>query len=196
MRRHRNFRDRPLATIRPAARRSSSIAALRLCGASIDEVQDRRPAARRRSRCADWRRNRAPSPSASDSAAQAAAGHSCPAGRRPIRRAADDEGTVQVDLEAVGDRIVVDARGQTAGADQRCRRRSRCARRARAARRGVLRECLPRPPQTIDAELVRARRSSPRLSAPMHRRGDAGGVPVHAHHRARAPGTRTDRSAA
>ena len=46
----------------------------------------------------------------------------------PLALGGDDE-TVQVNLEAVSDRVVVDARGQTAGADQRFR--CRCRVRAR-----------------------------------------------------------------
>ena len=66
---------------------------------------------------------------------------------RPLAVGGDDE-RVQVDLKSVVDRVVVDARGQPAGAHQRVAVEARAIGDARAARRGVFRECRPRPPQT------------------------------------------------
>ena len=48
---------------------------------------------------------------------------------------------------------------------------------------GVLRDCRPASAADVDAELVRLRIQSP-LQRAHHRRRDAGGVPVHPHHRA------------
>ena len=65
---------------------------------------------------------------------------------RPFAICGDDE-RVQVDLEAVGDRIVVDACGEAAGADQRVAVEAARSAIARSSS-GVLREWRPRPPQT------------------------------------------------
>ncbi len=46
---------------------------------------------------------------------------------------------------------------------------------------GVLRECLPRPPQTCSPSSFCERRQPP-LQRADHRRGDAARMPVHAHH--------------
>ena len=63
----------------------------------------------------------------------------------PLAVGADDE-SVQVDLEAVGDGVVVDARGEPAGADQLVAvEPARWATASSSA--GVLREWRPRPPQ-------------------------------------------------
>jgi hypothetical protein len=53
---------------------------------------------------------------------------------------------VQVDLEAVGDRVVIDARGQAARSYQRVAVEAGAIG-DRAQLAGVLRDCLPRPPQ-------------------------------------------------
>ena len=64
---------------------------------------------------------------------------------RPLALRRHDE-RVQVDLEAVGDRVVVDARREPAGADERRRRPGSCDRRSAKFVRGS-RDCSPRPPQ-------------------------------------------------
>ena len=63
----------------------------------------------------------------------------------PFARRSYDE-IVQVNLETVGDRIVVDARGQSARSDQAFTIEAASARDARSSV-GVFREFLPRPPQ-------------------------------------------------
>ena len=85
--------------------------------------------------------------SASDSAAPcrlASFMPCCTTAHSPFAR--DHEG-VQVDLEAVGDGVVVDPRRQPAGAHQRFAVQPVRSATARSSS-GVLRECRPRPPQT------------------------------------------------
>ena len=99
---------------------------------------------------------------------------------RPVAVARQDE-RVQIDLKAVGDRIVVDARGEPAGADQRVAIEAD-ALGDRTQLAGCVARLLAASAADVDAELVRARIESS-LQRAHHRRGDAGGVPVHAHHR-------------
>ena len=90
---------------------------------------------------------------------------------------------MQVDLKAVGDRVVVDARGQPAGAHQRV-----AVEAGRVGdRRAVRRACCANACRGRRRRRRRARAArglSPRLQRAHHRRRDAGGVPVHAHHAA------------
>jgi hypothetical protein len=98
---------------------------------------------------------------------------------RPLAAAAHDE-CVQIKLTTVGNGVVIDARGEAAGAHQRV-----------AIEVGFVGEGAefvwgsPRLPSAspadMDSEFVRAGIDSALQSA-QHRGGDAGGVPVHAHH--------------
>ena len=111
---------------------------------------------------------------------------------RPFAGAADDE-SVQIELKAVGDGVVVDLRRQPTGARQRFAIKS-CAGGEAAKFLGR----AARVPTATSADVTAPSREKrglrPRFNAPMHRRGDAGGVPIHAHHSSRRPGTRTGRS--
>ena len=86
---------------------------------------------------------------------------------------------MQIDLEAVGDRVVVDARGQAAGADQRFA--------VEAAPLGHGAQFVGRvarvPPAAaadVQTEFVGPRIEAA-LERPQHRRRDARRVPVHPH---------------
>ena len=88
---------------------------------------------------------------------------------------------MQVDLEPIGDGVVVHLRREPAGADQRFP--------IQAPALGYHAQFLGRvarvpaaPAADIEPQLVRAR-VEPALQRPHHGGGDAGGVPVHAHHR-------------
>ncbi len=90
--------------------------------------------------------------------------------------------TMEVDLKPVGDRIVVDARGQAAGAHQRFAVESATVGdRAQFLRRVARKSAAAAA--NVDAELVGARRQTA-LQRAHDRCRDARGVPVHAHHRA------------
>src|SRR6266567_76162 len=99
----------------------------------------------------------------------------------PLAVRRDDE-AVQINLKAVGDRVVVDARGQTAGADQGFAIETtplaylsqfvwRVAREAAAAAANV------------DAEFV-CTRSETALERAHHGSSDSRRMPIHSHHRA------------
>ena len=89
---------------------------------------------------------------------------------------------VQVDLEAVGDGVVVDARREPAGAHQRVAvEADAIGDRAQLVRRVA--RLLAAPAADVDAELVRPRVQAA-LQRAHHRRRDARRVPVHAHHAA------------
>ena len=55
--------------------------------------------------------------------------------------------SVEINLEAVGDRVVVDARRQTARANERLAVEASPLRDCAQFSRACSRECLPRPPQ-------------------------------------------------
>ena len=100
---------------------------------------------------------------------------------RPFARRGDDE-RVQVDLKSVGDGVVVDAGVRRLVRTSSSPSRPRRSARARSSS-GVLRECLPRPPQTYMPNSPARGIQSP-LQRAQHRSGDAGRMPVHAHDRA------------
>ena len=121
-------------------------------------------------------------PSASDSGAPGRSPRSSPAARPPTRPSARHHERVQVNLEAVGDRVVVDARGQPAGAHQRLAVEARASATARSSS-GVFARVPAAAAADVEAQLVRAR-IEPALERAHHRCRDAGGVPVHPHHAA------------
>jgi hypothetical protein len=97
----------------------------------------------------------------------------------PTAVAAHHEG-VEVDLESIGDRVVVDARREAAGADERAavkpfplRHRQQFVRRAPGM--------PPAAAADVNAEFAGAR-VEPAFERSHYRSGDAGGVPVHPHH--------------
>ena len=87
---------------------------------------------------------------------------------------------VQVNLEAVGDGVVVDAGGQPARLDQRVAVEPRAI-----GQRSKLARCLARLTSAAAAD-VNAQLGRPRIESALERahdgRGDSGGMPVHAHH--------------
>src|SRR6185503_17732193 len=89
---------------------------------------------------------------------------------------------MQVDLKAVGDRVVVDARSQPARANERVAVQTQAV-----CQRAELRWSVPRMPAAsatdVDAQLRRARIETP-FEGTHHRRRDARRMPVHAHDRA------------
>ena len=99
----------------------------------------------------------------------------------PLAVGGDDEG-VQVNLKAVGDGVVVDAGGESAGAHERVTVEADTV-----GNGAELRRCIAGVPAAaaahIDAQL-RGPRVQALLERPHHRGGDPGGMPVHAHHRA------------
>ena len=99
----------------------------------------------------------------------------------PLAVFREDE-AVQVNLKAVGDGVVVDARGQAAGADQRIAVEARRLR-DRPQLVGRVARVTAAAAADVDAELVRAR-VQPALRGAQHRRRDAGRMPVHPHHAA------------
>jgi len=97
---------------------------------------------------------------------------------RPLSLRADNE-RVKVDLKSVGDRIVVDPRGQPAGSDESFAVQSLSFRHGAQLVRSIPR--MPAPPAAdVDPKLVRPRCEAPLQSA-HDRRGDPGRVPVHSH---------------
>ena len=129
------------------------------------------------------------------SAGEAAPPRSCPAARSPTARQLVSYERVQVDLEAVGDGVVVHPVRSDGSCERGPPRRGRSG--TRSSRSSTRR--LPGVPGRGRRRCrcrARARGDSALLQRPHHRRGDARGVPVHAHHRIRGPGTRTDRSGA
>jgi hypothetical protein len=98
---------------------------------------------------------------------------------RPVTVARQDE-RMEIDLKAVRDGVVVHARGEPAGADQRVAIEvDALGDRAQFVR--CLARLLAASAADVHAELV-----GPRVEASLqgthHRGGDAGGVPVHPHH--------------
>src|SRR5437868_15145425 len=93
-----------------------------------------------------------------------------------------DDKAVQVNLKAVSDRVVVDARGQTAGPHQRF-----AVETAPLAYLPQFVWCVAREataaPANVDTEFVRAQGETA-LERAHHGRGDARRVPIHPHHRA------------
>src|SRR5262245_60093549 len=95
---------------------------------------------------------------------------------------ADTMNAVQVNLEAVGDGVVVDAGGQPACLDQRV-----AVEPGAIGQRAKLVGCLARLTSAAAAD-VNAQLAGPRIESTLERaddgRGDSGGMPVHTHHRA------------
>ena len=98
----------------------------------------------------------------------------------PVAVAREDE-RVQIDLKAVRDCVVVHARGEPAGANQRVAIEVD-ALGDRPQLAGRVARLLAASTADVDAELVGSRIEAS-LQRAHDRRGDAGGVPVHAHHR-------------
>ena len=134
-------------------------------GAAVGQVDDVAPARARRSPHAARRRNWSALGQPVIAAGLPRVAVHALLHHHPLAVVGDDE-AVQVEIETVLHRRAVDLGDQAAGAARALRRRGRRARRSPSSSCGVLRECLPRPPQTwmpsSPASGVR-----PRFSAPM-----------------------------
>jgi hypothetical protein len=90
-----------------------------------------------------------------------------------------DHERVQVNLEAVGDGVVVDSRRQPAGANQRVAvQAAAVGDHEQFVRRGA--RVAAAAAADVDAQLVRPRRQAA-LERAHDRSGDSGGMPIHAH---------------
>ena len=131
-------------------------------------------------------------PSASDSAAPVRLASFMPCWTTAHSPVARHHEVVQVDLEAVADRVVVHPGREAAVCAPALRHPDRAGPPRHAVRpacfasgvRGRRRHKMPSSPRPwIESAFERAH----------YRRGDAGRVPVHAHHACQGPGTRTGR---